>query len=117
VKRRWIGGRPPCQVLVTPTPTQSTRRFAVITMSTLTGLLICAVMASLFVSLSGHQVTFLVATLFVLAMLTFAAAFVLFLCEVLTGTAHLANSQVRLHPKPRDRRAVAAVNAAAREQT
>jgi hypothetical protein len=67
--------------------------YAAIASSTLTGLLVCIVIAALFVSLIGHQLTALVALLFVLAMLAFAAAFVLFLCEVLIGTAHVSRSR------------------------
>ena len=67
--------------------------YAAIALSTLTGLLVCIVIAALFVSLIGHQLTGLVALLFVLAMLAFAAAFVLFLYEVFIATAHISRSR------------------------
>jgi uncharacterized membrane protein (DUF485 family) len=74
---------------------------AAIALTTLTGLLVCVVIATLFVGLLAHRLAGLVAVLFVMAILAFAAAFVLFLCEVLIATAHVSRARAR-----RDARAV-----------
>lgn len=68
---------------------------AAIASSTLTGLLVCVVVGALFLGLIARQLTAPVAVLFVLAMLSFATAFVLFLFEVLIGTAHVSRSRLQ----------------------
>jgi hypothetical protein len=70
-----------------------------IALTTLTGLFVCIVIAALFVSLTGLQLTRMVSAIFVLAMLAFAVAFMLFLVEVLIGTAHLSGSRASLRRK------------------
>jgi hypothetical protein len=70
-----------------------------IALTTLTGLFVCIVIAALFVSLTSLQLTRMVSAIFVLAMLAFAIAFMLFLVEVLIGTAHLSGSRASLRRK------------------